>query len=198
MGTATHTQAFGGATGIGGEGGVTAAAAANSDTIGFFGILGAGLTINNYEVANINVVDGPALPAPISIFTNLSHVPDLIYSGVLLTPNVGGGEILNVTGPGDLVSPINTPATSLANIMSTTNNFLINADETGILAFGGTNAFDVNGATSGGVIMVGGVDTTNGATLTGSSTSWNALAGNARRHIQRWYGPVQPIHCPSR
>src|SRR5208282_4887115 len=31
---------------------------------------------------------------------------------------------------------------------------------------------------SGGVIMVGGVDTTNGATLTGSTTSWNALPGN--------------------
>ena len=51
--------------------------------------------------------------------------------------------------------------------------------ETGLLAFGGTNALQVNGATSGGIIMVGGTDTNAlGATLTGSTTHWNALAGS--------------------
>ena len=59
------------------------------------------------------------------------------------------------------------------------NNFIINATETGIFAFGGTNALQVNGATSGGIVMVGGTDTNLlGATLTGSTTGWNALAGS--------------------
>jgi len=181
MGNAARTFGEGGATGAGGFGGFTDAAVANSDTIGFFGLLGAGLTVNGYEAVNISVVDGPALPAPFSIFTPLTNVPDIIFGGIHMTPTVGGGEILNVTGPGDLISLINPmiAGSDLANIVSSTNNFVINANETGILAFGGTNALQVNGATSGGVIMVGGVDTNPaGATLTGSTTHWNALAGS--------------------
>ncbi len=184
MGTAALTFGEGGATGVGGVGGNTDAAVANSDTIGFFGILGAGLAVHGYETVNINVVDGPALPAFVSIFTPLTNTPDIIYGGILMTPTVGGGEILNVTGPGDLVSLFNTPATSLANIVSSTNNFVINAHEAGILAFGGANALQVNGADSGGIIMVGGVDTNPaGATLTGSTTHWNALAGSTSADV---------------
>ncbi len=183
MGTAALTNSTG-ANGTGWDGAPTA----HSDTIGFFGILGAGLTVNGYETVNLHVTDGPALPAIFSIFTPLTHVPDIIYGGIALTPTVGGGEILNVTGPGDLISLINSasPTTPFANIdyevggvPVNANNFIINADETGLLAFGGTNALQVNGATSGGVIMVDGVDTnTLGATLTGSTTGWNALAGS--------------------
>jgi len=182
MGTAAHTNSSG-ANGAGED----FAPTAHSDTIGFFGILGAGLAVNGYETVNINVTDGPALPPFISAFTPLHAVPDIIFGGIALTPTVGGGEILNVTGPGDLVSLINAVAGApLANIEYEVggvpvdaNNFIINATETGLLAFGGTNALQVNGATSGGVIMVGGTDTNLlGATLTGSTTGWNALAGS--------------------
>ncbi len=182
MGTAALTNSTG-ASGTGSD----FAPTAHSDTIGFLGLLGPGLTVNGYETVNINVTDGPALPAIISIFTPLTHVPDIIYGGIALTPTVGGGEILNVTGTGDLISLINTVhGAPLANIEYEVggvpvdaNNFIINATETGLLAFGGTNALQVNGATSGGIIMVGGTDTNLlGATLTGSTTGWNALAGS--------------------
>ena len=54
-----------------------------------------------------------------------------------------------------------------------------------MLAFGGTNALQVNGATSGGVVMVGGVEDTNpaGALLTGSTDHWNALAGSTSADV---------------
>ena len=48
-----------------------------------------------------------ALPGFISTFTPLTNIPDIILGGIALTPTVGGGEILNVTGPGDLLSLIN-------------------------------------------------------------------------------------------
>ena len=66
---------------------------------------------------NINVTDGPALPAIISIFTPLTNVPDIIFGGIHTTVPAGAGQILNVTGTGDLISLINTvAAVPLANI----------------------------------------------------------------------------------
>ena len=87
MGTSAHTNSTG-ANSTGSDFTPTA----NSDTIGFFGILGAGLTVNGYETVNLNVTDGPALPAPISIFTNLTNMPDIIYGGIALTPTPGGAR----------------------------------------------------------------------------------------------------------
>jgi len=188
MGTAARTNSTG-ANGTGED----FAPTAHSDTIGFFGIVGPGLTANGYETVNINVTDGPALPGIFSIFTPLTHVPDIIYGGIALTPTVGGGEILNVTGSGDLISLINSVSATnpfanidyeVGGVPVNANNFVINATETGILAFGGTNALEVNGATSGGIIMVDGTDTnTLGATLTGSTTHWNALAGSTSADV---------------
>ena len=182
MGTATHVNGVGGANVLdpGGEGGNTAAAAAHNDVIGFFGILGPGLVVNNYEIANFNIVDGPPLPVIIPILAPIANFPDLIFGGIKFAPQVGGGEVLNLNGTGDLIALINlVPGNPFADVVSTTNNFLINDNLGGVFAFGGTNALQIQGANSGGVVEVGGFNTNPaGATDVGSTTHWNALVGS--------------------
>ena len=88
MGTATHVNAVGGTNHLapGDDGGNKLAATAHNDVIGFFGIAGPGLVVNNYETTNFNIVDGPALPAIIPILAPIANFPDLVFGGILFTP----------------------------------------------------------------------------------------------------------------
>lgn len=173
-----------------------------------------GLTVNGYEHVNINVTDGGTGPT-FGFFGGGLGIPDVIFGGISLTPTPGGGEILDITGTGDLLS-VGIPASSLASFSFATyvpgtipfsnieydvggvavnaNNFIINASEGGVFVFGGTNALQVNGATSGGIIMFAPDDNTQGALLTGSTTGWNALAGSTGADVfNGGAGQIAPI-----
>ncbi len=128
------------------------------------------LTLKGYDVATIDATGGP---------TPVTGAVDAILGGITMTPNIGGGESLTITGNTEL-------AVLGTGINATFGSLIITDNDTGLFLIDGgtTNAGQINGsATSGGIWMFC-VDTSStGVEITGSAAAGNFLVGSNQADV---------------